>query len=231
VPVIEFEFDDDGAVDPSADIIEHGARRRILFPKRTGIPLILVAVLAAVLVVVAHRTHRTPSAKPPTPIATIATPATSAQSGPAQLALAQVVVLAESADALRNDYLSDREILCPRGPSGDWTLGVAGVLKTDLPGFMVDDAATTRGASGTLCGLVVRAHDALGATVIMTVLAPPDASDVPFEISHGNDRTTVVDVGVVTHGWSVQVGWVGQTGNEVTAAQLASAADDERLLW
>ena len=217
MPDIDFEFDvdGDGSGGVGTDVIDHGTRRPTPWsrlPHGVGKRLLVaVLVIAVAVVILVRRDHRAPVAAspslPPKPAL-----ATSAPPGPAQLALAQVVVLAESADQLRDDLLSDRSVICPKAPPGGPAQSVTKVLHTYLPGFTVLDQAVTRGAKGTWCGLQVRARDALGATVVVTILAPPDASDVAFQISHGNDRTTVVDVGAITQGWSVQVGWLGQTG-------------------
>ena len=232
MPVIDFEFDiaDDGADPMGADVIEHGVRRRVRRPKRAILALVIVGVVAVAVVVANRPPHRAPAAAT-TSASRSVSPAASAAPTAAQAALAQVVVLAESADPLRDDLLSDREIVCPAARSDASVAAAVNALQAAVPGFTLIDAASTRGAHGSLCGLVVRARDALSATVIMTVLAPPDASNASFEISHGNDRTTVVDVGVLRNGWSVQVGWLGQTGAEVTAAELRAAAQDQHLLW
>jgi hypothetical protein len=219
---VEFEFAEPDTVDPTPAVVPSPGRHRLV-----AILAVLALAVLAVVVVFANRPAANRSATPvPTPPVTSSAPST-----PAQAALAEVVVLAESADQLPNDYLSDREVRCPSAGVAAVVAAATAVLHSALPGYAVTDDATTRGADGTLCGLRVKARDALGATVIMTILSPTDAGNSSFVISHANDRSAVVDVGVIDAGWSVQVGWVGQTGDAITTAPLQAAAADPRLLW
>ncbi len=226
----EDELLDAGAPDPRCPSAVLTTLYRV--PDRLWIALGVCVVLVALIVTNAgqHSRRASPVAvKTPQATASGAAPATS---DPRRDALDRVVYLAEFDGRLLNNIRSAATTpTCPASPIGDDPArSVATLLGTQLPGFTVVDSSVTTNAD-SFCGLDVRARDATGATVIVSVIAPPHGTGPAFDVERSSDRTTVRDVRVFSGGWQVDVGWVAQSGALASLPGLETVAHDSALRW
>jgi hypothetical protein len=121
---------------------------------------------------------------------------------------------------------------CPIAPSlADAARAVVSALGQQLPEFTLVDISGRRDVNGALCELDVRARGALGAMVVVSIVAPPRAHGPALVAARTNDRTTVHDVAVFSGGWRVEAGWVAQTGAQVSVDGLKVVAHDRQLRW
>lgn len=203
-------------------------------PDRVWIALLVCVALVAVLVGTAGRdSHRASSAAIGTSASATTAPAgPQAAPDPAGDALNRVLYLAESAGSLQDTNRSTATMpACTATPIGeDPARSVASALGKHLPGFTsVDSSVTT--LLDSFCALNVRARNSLGATVIVTIVAPPHGMGPSFDVERSNDRRTVGDVRVFRGGWQVDVGWVAQAGAPVSLTGVEAVAHDRELRW
>jgi hypothetical protein len=234
--VIEFGPDDGESEEVLAAGPQRPPRGLGRVPSRVWAGL-AVAVLVVGALVTAHRSgHDGPRpVAGPTSAGPIASPATttSTSAGPSQATLDRVTTLAnlvqpefDTETALRPDAR------CAPSPADlDPEQSVATAVRTRLPEFTLVDSGAVLSPQGTMCDLLVRLRDASGAMLIVQVGVPPHAAGDAYSLARSNDRTTVQDVAVVVDGWQVQVGWVGQTGADLGAAELTTIARDPKLRW
>lgn len=179
----------------------------------------------------AARPSAAPSLTPPTATnraAPVPAPRPTA-SDPAAIALDRVVARAEAFGG----------VTTPNGAAGCRTAAkgsdpldaITSALQAHVPGFTVSDSDEVSGRNQTLCEVDVRARNALGGTVVVSVVSPPLGRGPALEVRQANDRTVVRDVVTFSGRWRVEVGWVAQTGAHLSAAELRALAHDPTLRW
>ena len=232
MPDVDFDFDF-GQADTSrdgSDVLLAGHRRRL---SRRGRALWAVLALALVIsgIAAAALFRRAPTvlARPSATPAPSAAP--TADPGEARSALVQMITLAQSRDPLHDELADDRAVICPHFVASETAQKIMGVVRQHIAGYTFVDDSVLRGANGTVCGLTARARDLVGDTLVISVLAPPEANTARFAVSRTDDRSTATDVEVIVGSWSIEIGWLGRSGEGLAPAELRGLAEDTRLVW
>lgn len=137
-------------------------------------------------------------------------------------------------DYVRSDSAPGSCSLVPVGSMPQSRLTAA--VRTNLPEFTITDIARTLDQFTALCMMQLRAHDALGTTLVVQIAAAQSGSHNDFEhlvITSQTDgaSTVAVATAVTDDGWTVTVGSLGPAGDQPSSATLMSLAQDPSLLW
>ena len=190
----------------------------------TGLVIGVLVVVLAVAVVISSR-H--PSGLPaPAPTASAA-----AVQSPAQLALAELQATVTA------PVLKDFEIVdnvhpnCPLISVGNavQVATMTQVVERYQGGFTLQDSELGSELTG-VCSATLRFDSPTGATLVVTVLAPPNAL-TPFAITSITSAGGARDVGTVIDGWRVEVGMVSALDQLIDESALLAVATDARLRW
>jgi hypothetical protein len=105
-----------------------------------------------------------------------------------------------------------------------------------LPGYSVRDIARTLDQFTAMCTLQMRARDALGSTLVVTIASPARASSNPFDqvtVTSRSDGSALVSVvsNTTRAGWIVTVGTIGPDSDQPSSAVMLDLAQDPRLRW
>ncbi len=236
--IVDFDiYDDDGSADSTNgdDVIDAGHAPHAAPAWWTSGPLrvwLSIGALVLAVVVVSNVDRHARTTAGPAPVPSIVPSPTTRPLDPTDVLLTNFAALAQSQVPLTDNL---RQLAstppCPFVTSGDPVQDVLIALNRELPGYQLTDSSRTIDADTTLCAVEVRAHDALGATVVVVVTAHagPDTPDI--EAENSNDRTTSRDVTVIVDDWKAEVGWIGQTGDAPDFAGLLLVAHDPILRW
>lgn len=111
------------------------------------------------------------------------------------------------------------------------------VIDTTLPGFHLVDSSRLRDTFGELCLLQLRARDAHGTVLVLTVVPPERWPGIntqelqSLQSRHeGSSYTRTVSELTVT-GWRVDLGAVGQQARLPNLGELGDIAADPALTW
>ncbi len=96
-------------------------------------------------------------------------------------------------------------------------------------GFSLRDSELGSGVTG-VCSATLRFASPVGATLVVTVIAPPNAL-TPFAITSISGFAGARDVGTVVEGWRVEVGIVGPLDALIGESALLAIATDARMRW
>ena len=137
-------------------------------------------------------------------------------------------------DFIRSDSTRGACALVPLGTSPQQNAAAA--ISRSLPGYTVRDVSRTIDQFTALCAMSVRAVDAQGSVLVVSVAAPQQATKRSFTQLTVGARTQSHDsVSIATaltkSGWSVTVGVVGPLADEPSSADLQRLSQDPALLW
>ena len=234
-----------GAPDDAGDPAANGRDRRGTAHGLGRVPHLLwwaIGAAGVAALVLSAVPNPGPAARPHLPPA-LGGPATqfAAPALPRPVTLPDQVALAAKSPKRLHDTVSRRGTRgdCPAGPKG--TPGpktaAAHAVTAVLPGYHLVDSGETRDRLGQLCLVQLRAKNADGTIIVMSVVPPG-----PWPGQHGQETVslqsrregiwltrTVSDV--TATGWRVDVGAVGEPTVLPTLGQLGALADSRGLQW
>jgi hypothetical protein len=217
---------------------EHTGRLRELL-RRFRVVSAVAAVAAggtAVWLGVHDTTHRTPTAPASSePAAAFVRPPS-----PEDVALDMTHAQARDPDTFVDFLRPTTDPGCRIVPIGSRSpvRTVTAVLHRYLPGFVVSDSSRTIDPNTELCALIVRARNAQGSVLVISVL-PPMQGTVPGNTSVTYSRVDHLPTDTVTRvvmertrdGWRIRVGTDGPITDKILEDSLESIADDDVLRW
>lgn len=172
------------------------------------------------------------SATKPSPTAAVPAPFTTPiPSPPDQSALTAMVAVAESPTPLANFVINDDvHPSCPAPTAQrDPAAAIAATVLRYQPSLRLRDSGVGSEITGD-CSAQLRFTGELGATVVVTVLAPPNTV-TPFVISSSNDRSDAIDIVMDIESWRIEIGMIGQPGTVLDQYDLVALGSDARLRW
>lgn len=224
------------------DVVDVGHERRVprsvqrVLDRVARVPMALrwslggAAALACVFIVV---TSSSPGARPGPDIA-----APNSDDGHLDRAPATITALARDThplvDYVRSDSAPGSCALVPVGSMPQSRLGAA--VRAALPDYTITDLARTLDQYTALCMMQLRAHDALGTTLVVQVAAAQSGTHNEFArltISSQTDGASTVAVAtdITDAGWTVTVGSLGPAHDQPESATLMRIAQDPTVLW
>jgi hypothetical protein len=196
-------------------------------PTRFVLALLGVGLVVAVTISVTHPSA-TRAAPAPAP-APIVSPV--ALSDPDLLALSAMVSVAHSTDQLHDFEIVDN--VHPNCPAAlaqpDPAAAIATTVVRYQPGFQLRDTGLGSELTG-VCSAQLRFIDDDGDTMVVSVIAPPNAL-TPFTVTSATPDVDAIDVVVIVDSWRIEIGMVGPPGTMLDEQQLVAIATDARLRW
>lgn len=235
---VEFLGPDGGPPAGEDEVLETGPRtpgrlERVPRGVWTGGAITAVAVVVALAVTGTGRSHHAPAPAPAPSDASAVDRTMTAEELAVGLVRSQARDTAPLGDIVRAGVGEHTCRLVRTG--GPPQARIERTMRRALPEFTVRDVGRILDPNTALCAVTVRAHDAHGTVLVVTVVAPqaPARDRTTFtRVDEPSDgRVTAVALHTTPGGWVVRAGTDGPMGDEPRPVDLITLAEDPTLRW